>query len=300
MQNFREYLINPLKNALSRKIGQQRIPVRSSLRFELNALLSFSHPLLPSVDRRFHSFCVGLPRSGTHSLAYLFSPNFRSEHEPIAGETITYLWDWAHGRYSEEKMLSILAYRDKRLQLEIESSHYLHMVIDFLVKLFPEAKFILTIREPISWLGSEVSHNHNAHKSLYWRELGEYRYGRYTHDYQAFDQALSLIPATYPVRTYLNYWMDHITSVLNACPPERLLVMDTFEIKQSLDHLASFIGVSRNELNEKRGWASQVTPKLSLYDLIAKEKVVQEVETYCGDFIRKKTPFLLKYFPSLT
>lgn len=159
---FKRQLKDILRTHFSRKVYDIQITSYQFLRLERESLLSYGHSLIPSVQRDFCVFCIGLPRTGTHSLAHMFGKHFRAAHEPKKQETIINILDWKSGRYSKSKMLRILALRDKRLKLNLEASHYLHHIVDLLVELFPQAKFILTVREPISWLASETNQNYRT------------------------------------------------------------------------------------------------------------------------------------------
>lgn len=290
-----------IETALCREVGGHRISARQTFRFRRDALLSRLQFLLPPVTREFHVFCIGLPRSGTHSLAFLFSPEYPARHEPLTWETITYILDWLEGRCSTSKIGSFLTFRDKCLRLTLEASHYLHHVVDLLVPLFPEAKFILTVREPISWLASEFCQNlvkESSHNKLFWTALETYRYGRYNHEYH-YD-TLRQTPFVYPIASYLAYWKQHISRVLEAVPKERVLIVDTFEINDSIDTIVSFVGADRSKLNLTHTQSGQRHSPVDLYSLVDKEWVKQLIQEDYGAFIRSQTPFLLKHMPYLT
>lgn len=291
---FKRQLKYILRTHFSRKVYDIQITSYQFLRLERESLLSYGHSLIPSVQRDFCVFCIGLPRTGTHSLAHMFGKHFRAAHEPKKQETIINILDWKSGRYSKSKMLRILALRDKRLKLNLEASHYLHHIVDLLVELFPQAKFILTVREPISWLASETNQNYRTRNIDFWRSLEQYRYGRYCYVYEY--KALEKIDNVYPIIAYLSYWKDHIAKVLNHVPRERLLIVDTFDIAQQLDVIASFVGINSSHLDLDKQWSGKRKESFDLYKLIDRSQVLEEVEVYCKDFIEENLPLLSKYF----
>lgn len=286
-----------IENLVSRQFGNQRIPAEQNFQFEKSVFLSTFHYLKPKPKRQFHAFCVGLPRSGTHSLAYIFEEHYRAEHEPLRPELIVNLVDFINGRHSKEKMRNILRYRDKRLKLDLESCHFLHHVIEILVPLFPDAKFILTIREPMSWLASEINQNYHTRSNKFCTVIEGLRYQNHTFS-QDYD-ALKSLPNIYPILSYLNYWKEHISRVLSAVPTERLLIVDTFQIPEEIYRIANFLDIPEDTLNPEKMWSGQRKKNhIQLYDLVDREQVFADVLKHCGNFIEENLPFMTKYLAS--
>lgn len=265
------------------------------LRLKLKALLlggKFDY-LFPSPNRSVHVFCVGLPRSGTHTLAYIFSRNYAAAHEPNTAATIVNILDWFHQKYSKTTMLKILSCRDKILKLDIESSHYLHHISDLLVEKFPQAKFILTVREPMSWLESEVNQNYLTRNKGMWRALEEYRYSKYNYEHEFSN--LKDMRNIYPIRSYLSYWKDHISTVLTNVPSERLLVIDTFKLSHEINNIASFLGDEGITIDKDKQHSGKMPKKIKLYDKLDQNKIRELVQIHCQDFIQKNLPFMNSY-----
>jgi hypothetical protein len=169
-------------------------------------------------------YCVGLPKSGTHSFAQMFaSAGFRSAHEPDAVNYIRRLFLYfANGDTST--LDAYLVEKDRHFQ--VQSSHLDHFAVARLAKLFPTAKFVLTVREPRSWLVSLLSHIRCGGSSPTFDALRELRFrprGPLQYDlHEASVRELGL----YPLRGYLDYWARHVRTVVAAVPPERLLVTE--------------------------------------------------------------------------
>ena len=77
------------------------------------------------------AFCVGQAKAGTASLAGLLSANYRAAHEPERAETLDLDYDvaWAN-----------------------------QFIVDHLLAVFPEAAFIVLIRDCHTWLQSIAGH----------------------------------------------------------------------------------------------------------------------------------------------
>ena len=91
--------------------------------------------LRPLIEpRRFQAYCVGTPKSGTHSIAALFSPHYRACHEPEFLELWNKLFTVQDGLISERELVRYVRARDKRLWLELDSSNLNFFLIDILVQ----------------------------------------------------------------------------------------------------------------------------------------------------------------------
>ena len=91
--------------------------------------------------RPFHAFGVGLPKTGTVSLANLLQPHYAASHEP---ETwiLTHLFQrstpGAANPMSLEEQIRVLHTRDRMLNLALESNFVLGYVIEPLYAAFPD------------------------------------------------------------------------------------------------------------------------------------------------------------------
>ena len=224
---------------------------------------------------------------------YIFNKYYVAAHEPHHKEAIINIIDWNHQRYSRNRMLKILCSRDKALRLDMESSHYLHHILDFLVEQFPQAKFIMTVREPMSWLESEVNQNYLTRNTDSWALLEHHRYSKYNYEHEF--ASLKQVKNIYPIRSYLSYWKDHIHKVLCSVPSEKLLVIDTFDISNQLYNISSFIGVDFNTLDISKKHSGKRRSAFILYDKVDKNEVRELVQVHCQEFVKEYLPFMSKY-----
>ena len=242
-------------------------------------------------SRRFHAYGVGTPRSGTLSVASMFASHYASEQEPDWRVTIVHLLQWLNGRYTDQEMHALLIARDKHLQLEMESSHFLHHVAQMLVQLFPSAKFVLTLREPLSWLNSEINQNIGTQRLPVWRALEEFRYGRYNHDFKKEERVLQDPDNVYPVASYLSYWSDHNRRILDAVPEDRLLIVKTRAITDSIPEIARFVGIDPGSIDRARTHAgARSEASFDLSTSVDRDFIMESIETYCGDLVKRLFP----------
>ena len=116
--------------------------------------------LMRMQNRRIHVYGVGVFKSGTTSLACVFK-NYCSGHE-----------------YEKDKLLNIIAQnnhsniinyiidKDRRYSLEMDSSGLNVFLIPYLLYLYPECKFILTIRNIIDHYDSIINDINNNLNSV--------------------------------------------------------------------------------------------------------------------------------------
>jgi hypothetical protein len=241
--------------------------------------------------RRFHAFAVGLPRSGTHSLAEMFQGQFRAAHEPALVDSLAHTMSWNRGEQPAARMRALLRWRDRRLGLELEAAHYLHHVAPLLVEEFPAARFVLTLREPVSWLESEINQNLRAAEFPFWRALAHQRYGRYGAALPAAERGLADAGCAHAIAAHLHYWRDHIEGVLAAVPNDRLLVVRTDQLDERAPELAAFLGVAPDLLDRSRSRAGAGGPRrIDLRALVDPDHLAREVERHCADLLTRWFP----------
>ena len=111
-----------------------------------------------NTTRKAHIYCVGTAKSGTHSIDQLFSGSFKTVHEVEPLQTITLISYLSNGLLEVDELKEFLKDRDKHLGLDIDSSQLNFFFLDYFLDIFPESRFILTVRDPYSWLESIISH----------------------------------------------------------------------------------------------------------------------------------------------
>ncbi|MGH3147982.1 MAG: sulfotransferase [Rubrobacter sp.] len=103
--------------------------------------------------RRFHLVGVGLPKTGTTSLAHLFQP-FRWGDEFHFAESVERLVHWRAGRLDRDCMRRWLALRAEAGALELDAISFNHYLLDILIELNPTARFVYARRDAVSWADS--------------------------------------------------------------------------------------------------------------------------------------------------
>ncbi len=126
----------------------------------------------------------------------------------------------------------------------MDSSYLNYHLLDILVSEFSDAKFILTIRDCYSWIESyfaqhmlalETQNNWFRH---HWIDLMDLRYG--SREKYAKEEAILAEKGLPTLDSYFSYWREHNSKVLATVPEERLLVVKTQEIEQSIRRIEKF------------------------------------------------------------
>jgi hypothetical protein len=204
--------------------------------------------------RRFHAYCVGAAKTGTTSIARMLATRYLAAHEPDTVATNRLAIGYVRGDLGEDQAKAALLERDRRLRLEMDSSHPLGYLAPLLQDLFPDARFVVTVREPLSWLRSRVNF-HDATDPPKWREYRQYFW--YDQDRgHAPEEASLRAHGLVSIDTYLAQYADHYRLLLTHLDWDRALLVRTSELSASPSDLATFLGVSRSSISithAKRG-----------------------------------------------
>lgn len=243
--------------------------------------------------RQTRLYCAGAPRTGTHSLAAIFDRGIRSGHEPQLRATMKQLVAHARGEATFDQMRGFVRRRDRRLRLDVDSSHVNAYLAPALLAEFEDARFVLTIRDCYSWLDSALDHTMNtANGSGIDRQYLEFWFGTLTPEYSrhdAFLQERGLLS----VDSYLGAWARHNEAVLAAVPADRLLVVRTDEIGDRLGAIATFAGVPTDRI--VRGFRARgvARSRHGLLKRVDAQFVRDRAEALCGELMQR-------YFPDAT
>jgi hypothetical protein len=239
--------------------------------------------LLP---RKFQTYCVGAAKTGSTSLAAMFSPSFRAVHEPAVKKTNQLIIDWLEGKLERAELNTRLIERDRRLKLELESAHPLGYISDVLAEIFPKAKFVITLREPYSWLQSRFNYHYKV-DSPSWRAYRDYFWTKRHSGYAPEEKVLEKLGLC-SMDTYLSQYADHYRRVLNQIPKDRTLLLKTSEIDRSIPQLANFLGIQEKKLRIAR--KNQSSEKIEPLNEIDPKFVKSKIWYHCQDIIAAYFP----------
>jgi hypothetical protein len=242
------------------------------------------------VPRRTRLYGVGAPRSGTHSLAAIFDRPIRSRHEPELRRVAKLVLAHHRGELPFDELRRVLRARDERLRLDVDASHANVFLVDALLAEFPDARFVLTIRDCFSWTDSAMNHVLNTGRgSATDRQYLDFWLAPSARSYSPYDVSLRErgLPS---VDGWFATWARHNTHVLDSVPPERLLVVRTNELAAERERIATFAGLPASCLAPRFRTRGAARAKHDVLAAIDPTYVADRAAAHCGALMRRVFP----------
>lgn len=226
-------------------------------------------------ERRFHLLNLGLPRTGTTTVAAMFGA-WRAGHEFWGGPLCEVLSERHAGRKTTDDVSQVLRARDQAGRLEVDSASFLHLAIEELVKLHPTSAYVLTWRPFEPWFDSfldlllrQTRKLGSQHWSPWEQQLLGLMLGKL--DAQRFESAQALRPALPELASAaLDFWVQSMTRTLAALP-SHALVLPVSQLSHAAPALARLVGVPEGSVLAKHenageprdgSWWAQVPAEL--------------------------------------
>ena len=229
------------------------------------------------------AFCVGQVKSGTGSLWGLLDKNFRAAHEPDREQLLGMILQESRGDVTTADFRTYLLQRDQRLKNEYDIAWANQFIIGHLLATFPDAKFIVLIRDVYTWLQSIVGHLISRDDVPayvipffdFWFKPDRYPI---THrDGTMKEHRL------YSVEAYLRAWNDHVNQCTQLIPSEKRLIIKCSELNRSHQQIADFLRIPVDQLDTRKGHINRSTWSDQLESLVDPTWVDEMVEKICGE-----------------
>lgn len=235
--------------------------------------------------KKFRVYCIGAAKTGSTSLAAMFQTNYRAAHEPETEKTNQLVIDWLEGSTSDSELKRLLKERDQRLNLELESAHPIAYVSHILAEVFPESKFIITIREPYSWLKSRLNFHHRFNP-VAWQAYRDFFWLKKHSGYALEEYPLKRLGLC-SLDTYLQQYSDHYRRVLTL-PEHRYLVIKTSDIDSSLSTFSEFLNIDSDSISVRHSNENpeKIEPLKDMDASFVKAKIWQ----HCAEIIAEFFP----------
>ena len=258
----------------------------------MSLLNSISNRFPGLYNRKLHVYGIGAAKTGTTSLSAIFGRKFRAAHESDVQRLNHFLIRYLSGDLDYTGMKDILLERDKKLKLDVEASHPMGYLSDILVESFPRALFIITMREPYSWLRSRL----NFHIKLDPSEWREYREFFWTNRQGEYDKRELLLKryGLCSLDIYLSQYADHYQRVLASVPAKRRLIIRTDELASSLGKIANFVGVPECLLQNAH--SNREAKKIEILSEMDSDFVRERIWLNCGNLIKEYFPEVLRRY----
>jgi hypothetical protein len=244
--------------------------------------------------RKTQIYVIGTGKSGTHTLARIWGNQLRAAHEPEADFLLSKFLDWKSGLISDSSLRQIILEQDKRLWLEVNSSSVNFSLLDFIRDLFPKSKFILSIRNPYSWLDSFFNHQLTGSCSTNWQKMREIRFRPDANSHPEEELVLKN-NNLYTLDGYLSYWKEHNTKAIASIPTDRLLIVRTDRIGQSLEELARFAGLKSTLHLLSDCHEFKARNKFNILDQLNADYLDFKIKQHCGELLTDIFPEIKSY-----
>jgi hypothetical protein len=220
-----------------------------------------------------------MAKTGTTSIAKLFS-NYRAYHELDQHKFTALLCQTGSlGALADNRIDRYIRRRDFFYGPEVDSSQLNGPVASHFYNIYPDAHFILTVREPLSWLESFLEHSLRWNPPSYWQRWRDLRFA--SSEYHLNDMPLRT-RELYPLAAYLKYWAWHNDRVLDALPSRKVTVIATHRLGESVRILASLAGVASDTLRVGLIESNRKTNRQGVMDELDANYVRDEVTKWCG------------------
>lgn len=243
---------------------------------------------------RFQAYVVGLPKTGSTSIATVFG-NYRTGHEWALMDLTAAGMARLAGQLCDAQFLAATGTRLVPASLELDSVTSHHLYADLLAERFGNALFVHTVRDVRSWVSSLL-------EMLLRKRLARLQvdvpYSVWERDYLALmtagtyrlehalteDDAASLVPL-------MAYWARHMTQLPQMVPAERTIVVPTCQIGQRLGELADFVGVPVGNLRADLAHTNRAPRTLDRMGTYATPQLMAAYRLYCE-------PIMVDLFPA--
>lgn len=251
------------------------------------ALRSCYGRLRGSTRRGPRVFGVGAAKTGTHSLAQMYSDRVRAAHE-LDTEPLIFLHLDRVETGAHTRLRRFLARRDAFRDLALDVSHLYIYLLDDLQALFPDSRYIMTIRPPMDWLRSFIDDSLRREASRAFELFRRYRFA--TDQMHPAAEAALRDRGLFTLRGYLGYWCTAIRTVVDTVPDDRLLIVRTDELAARSSEIARFCGFDARPVSAARSKAFVNPHRSDVLSEISAEYLDAVVEETCG-------PLIARYFP---
>ncbi len=232
-------------------------------------------------------FGVGAAKTGTHSFAQMYADRVRSAHEQDCEHLIRLHLD-AEKSGDRSELKTFLRRKDRVQSLKINASQVNIYLLDDVLEIWPDSRFVLTIRPPMSWLRSIIDDSLRRDVSDVWMRFRDYRFS--TVDPLPEEEKALKDKGLHPLSGYLSYWADSIATVTHKVPADQLLVVKAETLYERSAEIAEFCGVPGGAVSKERSHAFANTTRFGVLADVPEHYLFAVAEKTCG-------PLMATHFP---
>lgn len=233
-------------------------------------------------------FGVGMFKTGTTSLASILGQVMYIKHEGDIFTALDVVEGLARGHLGTAEVYSYLTNRQHLLGLDADILGFLYPFTPYLIKLYPQARFIITIRPCEEWIRSCL------------QSIRLFQGMPNTSRVHYLARAVGTDPAKWPawdneaaefgslsVEKLACMWRDVNNFLLSTIPPVRRLLLHTDELGGDLSRLATFLSLPPDMLHVC--WLNKMTDTESSGDFFTTAEQ-QIIKREAGEMMAKLFP----------
>jgi hypothetical protein len=182
------------------------------------------------------------------------------------------------------RVRAALRRRSVRYNLEVDVAGFMSVFAGTLAHLYADAKIVLLIRDCFSWLDSAADQRQRAVDADVTQRYLHAKYLRHG-DQFASDEVVLEEAGLVPISSWLQSWAEVNQRVLDAVPPDRLLVVRTEDLDASAEVLARFAGVPESTVRPMH--ANRNPSPTGLLGQVPAEFVLERAREYCAPLMER-------------
>lgn len=250
-----------------------------------NAIDYFNFLNLNGVQRRFRLYALGLPKTGTVSIHALFG-KFLSGHEFWQWDTNQKFIQFTEQAIGRNEFREFLIMRDAAASLEMDSAYFNRYYINILSEEFADAKFVCLIRDPESWVRSQINYFIDTEKEALQSKRID---NGFPFDLPRGDQASRdelLLHIDDYIEVTFKSWANAYRMILSQTEkisPERYCFIRTNEISQKLGAIAEFAGVSETNLIADKAHSNKADYRVDVLKMVSPVLIAQYYNRHCKE-----------------
>lgn len=241
---------------------------------------------------RFHAYGVGLPKTGTTSLALMMA-NYRTGHETWLDFLAAAAVARQRGDIDDAGFWATVNRRFVPLRAEMDAVTCHHLYADILHEQYPRAQFIVTYRDVRSWVNSLLGMVMLRRRTPV-ESRGDRNWYRSYGDWIS-EGTLSMDPAdegddTAALPPLMRSWASYMRTMPTRLPPERTLWIKTSQITESVPELARFLRIPADTIEMENVHSNRSPATFDRFTIADRAEIDRVYAEHCADLMAVHFP----------
>lgn len=241
---------------------------------------------------RFHAYGVGLPKTGTTSLATMMA-NYRTGHEAWLDFLAAPAVARVRGEIDDETFWQTVHKRFVPLRAEMDCVTCHHLYVDVLQDTYPKAQFIVTYRDVRTWANSLLgmvmlrrrTPLDQRDERTWHRSYGDW-IGEGTMSIDPADEA----DDTVALPALMRSWASYMRQMPTVLPPDRTMWVKTSELTARVPELADFLRIPADSIVIDNVHSNRSLVGFDRFVIAEREIIDGVYAEHCADLMAEHFP----------